>query len=128
MRNLVEPIVPEYKRAYHASLQKVLMENKVKLSLAPNGVYHQDIGNRQILFDKLPKTMRKFLLAERRAKYLVKPPTRVAIRTALAGIVAKSAFTQSLKGLVTAGVFKSGEYILQKLSKSLLKPFFYLNK
>ena len=38
--------------------------------------------------------------------------------------VCRSALTQSLKGLVTAGVYKSGEYILQKLSKSLLKPLF----
>ena len=47
------------------------------------------------------------------------PPTRTAIRTALASIVAQAATSQSVKGLMTVGTMKVVSYMFSKVSKQL---------
>ena len=66
----------------------------------------------------LPITMRKLLLMRGTARYFFShPPGKTAIRSALSSIVAKSASSQSVKGLLTAGLFKCAHYIVAKVYK-----------
>jgi mitochondrial translocator assembly and maintenance protein 41 len=90
-------------------------------------IYQQDssAARRWILCESLPKSMKSLLLIRSRSKYLrERPPKRTAIRASLSTIVAKSATTQSIKGLVSAGLVKCSLYIFSKLTKrfSWLKP------
>lgn len=45
------------------------------------------------------------------------PPKATSLRSVLGGIVFSSASTQSIKGLITSGISKSGSYIWAKISK-----------
>ena len=78
------------------------------------------IETRWKLCSSLPLTMRRAISIRGRAKYFqARPPGKTMIRSALASIVARAASTQSVKGLVTAGLLKSASYLLEKTKKRL---------
>ena len=106
--------------------------------------YTQDVSHssRWNLAIGLPLTMRRLLLLQGRKRYSLtlthsysltlthsltcrylnsKPPNKTAIKSALSSIVARAAGPQSLKGLITAGVFKSATYLYSKFSKGLFR-------
>lgn len=142
--NLVMPIVPHYRSMYQSTLSSLLAE-PIALPIAgtkehviaspdailrhvtnqPENIYMQE-GSREArwsLCTSLPLSMRRLLLLRSRTRIKVllkdKPPTRTSIRAALASLVARSASSQSLKGLLTVGVVKSAKYLLAKLGKRL---------
>ena len=83
-------------------------------------IYRQD-GSRPARLSLclgLPPALKRLLLIPVRARFSrLRPPTRAALRTALASLVAKSAGPQSLKGLLTVGVVKSAAYVFAKMGK-----------
>lgn len=132
--NLVTPIVPHYRNMYQSALRSLVNNPTIRsksLSIPPilkevtnlpETIYLQE-GSRESRWSLclgLPLIMRRLLFIQGRARFLKeKPPTRTAIRTALASIVARSASVQSAKGLFTIGFLKSASYIFQKMSKRI---------
>lgn len=141
--NLVTPIVPFY-RSMYASTVQIALDKPItipivgtkeqivascgpvlKLVSSPSSgatIYMQEESKeaRWSLCQGLPLTMRRLLFIQGRARFLKqKPPTRGAIRTALATLVARSASSQSMKGLLTVGVVKSVTYIFSKVAKRI---------
>ena len=144
--NLVTPIVPQYRKEYHKTLQNILNDpislpiagtremfvssTEPALKVVSQSQYQdQDVIYRQegswqarwSLCLGLPRAMKRTLLIDSRARasrfLSVRPPRRAVIRTALVSIVAGSASTQSLKGMLTVGLLKSAKYMLAKISK-----------
>lgn len=146
--NLVTPIVPQYRKEYHKTLQNILNDpislpiagtremfhppgSEPALKVVSQSQYHQDQdviyrqeGSWQARWSLclgLPKAMKRVLLIDSRARasrfLSMRPPRRAVIRTALVSIVARSASTQSLKGMLTVGLLKSAKYMLAKVSK-----------
>ena len=120
------PIMHHFQAMYGATMEKLIKDKEIKVHLTPDGLYGQDSSNaaRAELCNSLPYTLKRFLQIERRNKFYFRPPSRSAVRASLAGIVAKSALSQSAKGLVTAGVSKSSLYLTQKIKKSGLAQIF----
>lgn len=119
--NLVSPAaLPTYQNMYHDAIDKMKTDSIIRLVCPSRNLYSQDMSveTRWKLASTLPLTMRRVLLIQGRAKYLQShPPGNTAIRSALATIVAKAASSQSVKGIVTAGVLKCASYILAKVAK-----------
>lgn len=131
--NLVTPIIPLYRKEYEHILNKVATEVEIKtlqqvssLSKAVDNIikndntykmYSQPMTSdaRWKLCENLPITMRNILLMNRRT--IGSAPKKHAVRSAVSAIVYRAAVTQSLKGIVTAGVVKGSSYLLAKIAK-----------
>eukprot|EP01038_Epipyxis_sp_PR26KG_P005840 gene5840-8057_t len=120
VQNLVLPIVDYYEELYKEPLSR--------LSFVSNSnnekIYSQDISSqkRWELTSKLPLNLSKVLSVSARELYLHKrPPSSSIIRSALSSIVARSATTQSIKGLLSIGVINTAAYIIAKMKKRFFK-------
>lgn len=121
--NLVTPILPHYRILYTKSFDRLSNFLKIESinSLKKNFSQNISTQSRLQLASTLPSNLKNLLYLPGRAKYLkYKPPQKTTIRAALASIVARAASAQSVKGIFTAGIIKSSEYIFSKLSKSFL--------
>jgi translocator assembly and maintenance protein 41 len=116
---------------YRAEMDPNSPTNKNILE-AKHTVYTQDVARttRWSVALQFPQTMRKLLMIRGRERMLVYtnsrhaksqlpilPPSKAAIRTALASIVTRSAGLQSAKGILTVGIIKGAQYIFAKMMK-----------
>ena len=133
--NLVTPIIPIYRKEYEQALLKVASEieinNLIKDSPLSQTVHHSDVktdsttykmytqtmtsDSRWRLCENLPVTMRNILLMNRRT--IGSPPKKHAVRSAVSAIVYRAAISQSVKGIITAGVMKGSSYLFKKVTK-----------
>lgn len=123
--NLVTPIVSVYRDLYKSTLAEIGLSTNLKL-LTEHGqdglhtVYTQDVSRstRWSMALQFPLTLRRILFIRGRARISKRlPPSKTAIRTALASIVTKSAVPQSAKGMLTVGIAKVSQYLFAKMMK-----------
>jgi hypothetical protein len=130
--NLVKPIISIYRKEYEKAINNV--SNEIELSLLKEEeilsknikantiydntnfkMYKQVMDNniRWQLCESLPLTMRNILLMNRRTI----PPKKHVVRSALSAIVYRAAVSQSIKGIITAGIVKGSAYLMTKVAK-----------
>jgi len=123
--NLVSPIVPVYRDLYKNTILRFGAMTRLKLLTdheqdGVHTVYTQDVSRstRWAVALQFPHTLRRLLMIRSRARVSKKlPPSKAAIRTALASIVTKSSLPQSAKGALTVGLAKGTQYLLAKMMK-----------
>jgi len=136
--NLVKPIIPIYRKEYENALN--IVSNEINLSLLKEDeskttkenttlddanfkMYKQVMDNniRWKLCESLPGTMRNILLMNRRTI----PPKKHVVRSAISAIVYRAAVSQSIKGIITAGIVKGSAYLMTKVAKKfpIIKSF-----
>ena len=131
MRNIVEPNLAHFEQLYAPVLNELeplcawgprLGEGAAGDAAefarsAATARCQQDMSPaaRERLAEALPATLRRGLSAAARAG--AGAGSSAEIQAVLSGIVARSAKSQSLKGILTAGVVKSGVYTAAKIGK-----------
>lgn len=99
VRNIVEGNFDEFQRLYDPYIK----ESPCLMKTSSTGLYES--SNSSELWSQLPVSVAK------------KNPR--ALSQQLARIVARSSRSQSIKGILTAGMVKSGVYVYRKLSKAI---------
>eukprot|EP01039_Chlorochromonas_danica_P009310 gene9310-10276_t len=125
VRNLVSPIISQYRSLYNPSFDLVGKDAKVLRVNGLNYTFRQEVDQktRWKMCVNMPGTLRRMLSISSRQKYLrCKPPVASTVRAALAAIVARSASMQTIKGLFTVGLLKSSSYIAAKVAKRFMLP------
>lgn len=129
VENLVTPIVDHYQHLYDVNLEQRMASQQLQRFEANGRCYWQDKSRHARWMEclQLPSTLRALLglrsrqiFSQRSIKsrsMVPRPPHAVSIRTALAAIVASAATMQTMKGLFTAGLFKSTDYAWAKVKK-----------
>jgi len=144
--NLVTPIIPLYRKEYEHALTKIATEIEINTLTKVSSLsktldtsvksdnnykmYSQSMtsDSRWRLCENLPSTMRSVLLMNRRT--IGSPPKKHAVRSAVSAIVYRAAVSQSVKGIVTAGMVKGSTYLLSKIAKKfpIINSFIKKNK
>ena len=133
--NLVDPVVPNYHALYMPKLRHMVDKRHVAVKVVPPStdfnhanastlfIHENSPEQRRLLCEGLPLHLRRVLMVHGRARHVrAAPPTRPAIRAALASVVARAATPQSMKGLLTVGAFKVTSYLFSKVQKRVLAP------
>ncbi len=117
VKNLVEPILPEYRMLYERYLENV--DSNLLQSAEVFGrrsyVMDRSLGALKHVQDHLPQSVKKVFLPTNRE---VDP--RESISYAVRAIVRRSATMQTAKGLFTIGAKKSIVYATKKIAKRFL--------
>ena len=121
VRNLVEPIVPAYREWYRNALAQVDpgILRSVEVAGKRTFVINSSADARLHLHNSLPRSIGKLLPVMGGARRHSHAPLASThdIRDALSTVVARSATSQSMKGLFTVGAQKGVIYAAQKVLK-----------
>ena len=111
VRNLVLPVMSQYHQIYHNILENVTRIGGLSHYPDKSGSTFSSTSqpaDRLRMVQGLPPTLKRMVLHD---------SSPDAIRTAISRIVRSSATSQTLKGLFTVGLIKSGYYAWQKVKK-----------
>ena len=114
VRNLVEPILPAYRKLYDSHLRNVdsHLLRSAEVSGGRSFAMDPSLGAKKYIQSRLPSSIRSILPRHSEMGTLSEE-----VRSAVSTVVGRSATAQTAKGLFTIGTTKSLVYAAQKVAK-----------
>lgn len=134
VENIVKPQMKRFTDLYKPYLIKESIENRLELNFE-NGEVNQSLSQASVYhhLSLLPKNLIQTMINHKfktthyydLEEYIYKLTNRIdykdIVRESASSIVKKSSFSQSMKGILTAGFVKSVDYSFRKLKKMVKK-------